>query len=210
LQGADAMGLALDEHQLDQLVQFGGLLEKWNKSFNLVSRQDISRLAARHLLDSLSAVPLLQGRRVMDLGSGAGLPGIPLSIAAPQVQFVLCDRSERRIRFLRQVIQSLELGNAEVWLGDYGQLKPPDVIFDTVVARGVATVAELWAMVHSQLAADGRLLVYESTRADPAEASHDTNRTQPESIQHCAISRHRFVIPGIEQVHSVVCVEHAE
>ena len=81
-------------------MQYAALLEKWNKSFNLISRQDIARLGARHLLDSLSGTLLLQGKYVLDLGSGAGLPGVPLAIAAPHRHFLLCDRSQRRIRFL--------------------------------------------------------------------------------------------------------------
>lgn len=194
---------------MEQLLGFAALLEKWNKTFNLVSRQDIQRLGSRHLLDSLSGLPLLQGKLVMDLGSGAGLPGVPLAIAAPHLQFLLCDRSERRIRFLRQVLQSLGLDNADVWLGDYGQQHPQDRTFDTVVVRGVATVAELWAMVHSQLAANGRLLVYESTRAEPSESLDDTSTMQPESIEQGTIRRHHIAIPGIEGAHTVVCVEHA-
>ncbi len=178
-----------------------------------MSRQDIQRLGERHLLDSLSGAQWVWGNHVMDLGSGAGLPGVPLAVALPQTQFLLCDRSQRRVRFLRQVIQALGLDNAAVWLGDYGQQYPPNAHFDTVVARGVATVEELWAMVQPQLAADGRLLVYERTRVEPVEGaheeSHENKRAKPFKLEQVAVSRHVAAIPGIERTHTLVCVEHA-
>jgi 16S rRNA (guanine527-N7)-methyltransferase len=193
------------------LLAFAALLEKWNKSFNLISRQDIQRLGSRHILDSLSGVALLRGRSVLDLGSGAGLPGVPLAIAAPERHFLLCDRSERRTRFLRQVVHGLQLSNVDVWHGDFGQHFPETQSFDTVVARGVATVAEVWAMVRSQLATDGRVLVYESTRSggDTNTGSQGEGVAQTNHLQQCIVSRFRFQIPGLAQPHTIVCVDAA-
>ena len=115
LDGARTLGVELDPTSITRLLNYTRLLERWNGAFNLVSRKDIDRLVARHLLDSLSVLPLLRGPRVMDLGSGAGLPGIPLAIACPDLSFTLVDRSDRKARFLTQVIGELDLSNVFVY-----------------------------------------------------------------------------------------------
>lgn len=197
--------LSLD--QADQLLEYGALLEKWNKAFNLVSRQDISRLYSRHLLDSLAGVPLLVGQQILDLGSGAGLPGIPLAVAKQELSFHLCDRSSRRCRFLKQVCQSLGLSNVQVWEGDFlsrelGAVTPEK--FDTIVARGVATATEVWAMVQDRLANDGRLLIYESTQLDTDVQTQGI----PEQDE-VKVSRHTYSVVGLEQTHSILRLERA-
>ena len=214
----------MSDQQIEQLLTYAALIVKWNKSFNLVSRQDVDRLGARHLLDSLAGLSLLHGTYVLDLGSGAGLPGIPLAIAAPQLSFTLCDRSERRTRFLQQVVRELNLNNVQVWCGDFGRDTLPQQQFDTVVARGVATASHVWDMVHAQLAPSGRLLVYERTQAVDERSSDEPSQdelsvdepsvdelpvdelAEKDEIQ---ISRHHFDIPGLARTHSILCVVHA-
>jgi 16S rRNA (guanine527-N7)-methyltransferase len=194
--------IELSEHQIERLQLHCDLIEKWNKAFNLVSRKDISRLAARHVLDSLCGVSLLRGMRVLDLGSGAGLPGIPLAVAAESIHFTLCDRSARRVRFLRQTIAALELSNVELWQGDFPGQVPGEVRFDTIVARAVATASAVWDMVRGHLQADGRVLVYESTKmsvgADSGGHEHGFRA-----------ARSSFNIPGLEEAHSIVCLERS-
>lgn len=152
--GAAALGVALRPEQRDALAQFATLLHRWNSAFNLVSRRDIPRLVARHLLDALSLVPMLQGRRVIDLGTGAGLPGVPLAIARPDVEFTLVDRSERRIRFVRQVTIELNLKNVAPVACDYADFRA-GTLFDTVVSRAVAKPAALWRIAANLLAPGG-------------------------------------------------------
>ena len=158
--------LALEQAQYEQLQAFAALLEKWNKSFNLISRQDIQRLGSRHLL-------------------------------------------ERRTRFLRQVVHGLQLSNVDIWHGDFGKQYPAPQSFDTVVARGVATVAEVWAMVRSRLATHGRVLVYESTRSneDTTICSNAEGMTQTDPLDQYTVSRFQFQIPGLEQPHTIVCID---
>jgi len=194
--------IALSDDQTELLRLHCELIEKWNKAFNLVSRQDVSRLAARHVLDSLCGVELLRGTKVLDLGSGAGLPGIPLAVAAPHRKFTLCDRSARRARFLKQVVMSLELQNVEVWEQDFPHQAPGDTTFDTIVARAVATASTVWDMVRGHLQADGRVLVYESTKMSVGEDSSGQNKG-------FTASRHSFDIPGLNEPHSIVCLERA-
>ncbi len=121
----------------NSLLQFAALLRRWGAAFNLVSRRDSPRLVARHLLDSLSLAPMLRGVRVVDLGTGAGLPGVPLAIACPERSFTLIDRSERRIRFVRQAVVELGLTNVVPIAIDFDDFRA-DALFDTVVSRAVA------------------------------------------------------------------------
>lgn len=187
----------MTDHQLNQLVEYAALIEKWNKTFNLVSRQDIARLYTRHLLDSLAGASMLQGPKVLDLGSGAGLPGVPLAIAAPEKSFVLLDRSSRRVRFLGQVVRNLALSNVEVIEGDFAQRIDSTELFDTITARGVTTALEVWAMVDKNVATSGKVLVYESTQIDIEE-------NQMPNLDGVTISRHTYNIPGLEQTHSII------
>ena len=104
LREAGRAGIALQPPAAQRLADFGALLLRWNRSFNLISHRDERRLLNRHLLDSLTALPWLKGHALADLGSGAGLPGIPLAIACPERNFVLIDRHEKRMRFVQQAV----------------------------------------------------------------------------------------------------------
>ena len=194
--------MVLDDGQVGRLVAYAELLIKWNKAVNLISRKDIGRLGSRHLLDSLASQPLLRGDHVLDLGSGAGLPGIPLAIVSTQIEFTLCDRSERRTRFLQHVVRELALANVQVKSGEIQRLPVADPPFDCVLARGVATGPVVWDMVLAQLAPKGRVLVYESTQSD-------LQNIELPQLDGVRISRHEFDIPGLEQTHSILCMESA-
>lgn len=201
--------MALSDSQQDQLLEYAALVEKWNKTFNLVSRQDIKRLLPRHLLDSLAGVPLLKGERILDLGSGAGLPGIPLAIAAPERSFLLLDRSSRRVRFLKQVVRNLLLDHVEVVEGDFGQMIADDDMYDTITARGVTTAPEVWAMVGKHVSAAGRILVYESTQMNIEEDEQlPAASTLADSVK-VQVDRYIYNVAGLEQRHSILIMAHA-
>ncbi len=102
-----------DQHVSDQLLHYHALLHKWNQAFNLTAVRDPLEMIDRHLLDSLSLLPYVEGKRVLDMGTGAGLPGIPLAICLPQTQFVLLDSNGKKIRFVRQAMMELGLQNVE-------------------------------------------------------------------------------------------------
>ena len=156
-----------DEQQFQQLQDYVDTLLKWNRQFNLVSRKDISRLPRRHVLDSLAALALLQPGRVLDIGSGAGLPGLVLAIASPQQQFVLIDRHTRKVRFLQQVITQLELTNVTaqvVDLDDRGQWQSDNTAgFTNVVSRAVMDLTSLWRLAAKLVEPEGQLLAYTAT-----------------------------------------------
>jgi 16S rRNA (guanine527-N7)-methyltransferase len=113
-EGLPQLGLSLSAHARGQLLRYLVLLQKWNRVYNLTAIRQAGRLVSHHLLDSLSALPHLSGPRVIDVGSGAGLPGIPLAIARPDWQVMLLDSNHKKGAFLRQALIELELPNAQV------------------------------------------------------------------------------------------------
>ena len=136
-----------------KLRAFEALIRKWNRYCGLVSKGDLRRLRERHICDSLALLPWCQGR-LLDLGTGAGLPGVPLAIARPETPVLLVERSERKSRFLRQVLIELELCNVELAVADaagYHAERP----FDTVTARALAPPPAAWQLMRPFLAADG-------------------------------------------------------
>ena len=110
-QGVMQLSLQLDESQIDQLLRFGDLIVKWNKTHNLTAITDPLGVVSKHLLDSLSISSSFPEGRALDVGSGAGLPGIPLAIVNPQQEFTLIDSSLKRIAFIREVKRELALTN---------------------------------------------------------------------------------------------------
>lgn len=152
----------LDARARKRLDAFSALVRHWNDAYSLVSRRDASRLETRHIADSLSLVPWVEGPRLGDVGSGAGLPGIPLAIAGPQWQVTLVERSARKARFLRQALIELEIENAEVVLEDARKFEP-DTPFDTVTARAVAKPGEAWEIVRPLLRPHGCALLQSSS-----------------------------------------------
>ncbi len=106
--------LQLSAQQTEALQHYADLLRKWNRSFNLVSASDLTHLESRHFLDSLAVSDYLTGQTILDVGTGAGLPGIPLAIANPERHFILMDSNGKKTRFLFQVKLALGLGNVEI------------------------------------------------------------------------------------------------
>jgi 16S rRNA (guanine527-N7)-methyltransferase len=204
LADAGRMGVTLSEQQCDALLEFADLLRRWNRAFNLISRRDIDRLLPRHLLDSLSVVPLLRGAGVMDLGTGAGLPGVPLAIACGGEQFTLVDRNERKIRFVDQAVRTLALENVSTYCGDVRDL-PADARFGSVVSRAVADIPLLWQLSASRLAPGGCLVVMH--RGQSLKAALRPQVAAPAGAE--VVERRTVVIPGLEQPHELIVLAPA-
>ena len=111
INGFEQIGISHQSEQVEQLLTYLDLLEKWNAKYNLVADSDKESMVNRHLLDSLSILPYVTGEKIVDLGSGAGLPGIPLAIFNPQRHFILIDSNGKKTRFLFQVKIALNLNN---------------------------------------------------------------------------------------------------
>ena len=155
--GLQALQLPLSVDTQERLLQFVQLLIKWNRVYNLTSVRKPDDIIARHILDSLVVVSHLAARRVLDVGTGAGLPGIPLSLACPDSEFVLLDSNNKKIRFVRQAIADLGLDNVTVEHCRVEDYRPPQA-FDVVISRAYSSLAEMYEQVAPLLAPDGRLL----------------------------------------------------
>ena len=140
--GVQQLGVSLSESQMQQLLQFVELLQKWNKTYNLTGIENPQEIISKHLLDSLSITSCLLGKNIIDVGSGAGLPGIPLAIMCPDKQFVLLDSNVKKTRFMQQVSIELGLKNTQVVHKRVEQYLP-NQIFHTLVSRAFASSKQL-------------------------------------------------------------------
>ncbi len=118
------------------------LLAKWNKTYNLSAIREPQEMVSKHLLDSLAILPWLQGRRIIDVGTGAGLPGIPLAIAQPDIHFVLLDSNGKKTRFLQEVKRQLKLDNVEIVQFRIENYRPQQG-FDTVISRAFSSLQQM-------------------------------------------------------------------
>ncbi len=151
------MGLDLPAPTCARLVAFIRLLEKWNRQYNLTAVRDPEQMIPRHLLDSLSVLPFLKGTRVLDIGTGAGLPGIPLALARPDLHFTLLDSNAKKLTFVRQALHELQIGNVSVVQARAEKFQPPEK-FDTLMARAFASLAEIVSVSAHLFAPGARLL----------------------------------------------------
>ncbi len=196
--GAEALGLRLHQTQYDQLLEYLYLLDKWGKVYNLTAIKGLSKMLHYHLLDSLSLLPSLANcRKAIDVGSGAGLPGIPLAIAMPESYWVMLDSSSRKTRFIRQAVIHCGLRNAQVVqtrVQDYHAPDSPDFI----VSRAYASLHEFCDSVAHLMAPETRLLTMKTgLRAEEAEQLDQSRfRYEEEALQ----------VPGIPEVRSVVAI----
>jgi len=134
--------LVVSEEQIDLLIQYVELLNKWNKAYNLTSVRDPSEMLIKHIMDSLMVGEVLKGEHFIDVGTGPGLPGIPLAILYPERSFVLLDSLGKRITFLRQVVFQLKLTNVtpvKTRVEDYQGEQP----FDGVLSRAFSSLNDM-------------------------------------------------------------------
>ena len=181
------MGLDLPEEQRQRLIGFLTLLLRWNRTYNLTAVRDPEAAVTRHLLDSLAVLPYLTGSPVLDLGTGAGLPGIPLAIAVPSHRFVLLDGNGKKIRFVRQAALELGLSGVEAVQARMESYRPQQK-FATIISRAVAELETLWRAAEPLLATPGRVLLMKGRRPEAELAALSAPNPQ------C----HRLSVPGLE------------
>jgi 16S rRNA (guanine527-N7)-methyltransferase len=134
--------LSIEQQSISQLVVYVDLLHKWNKTYNLTAIKDRQQMLTIHIADSLVVSPYLKHNRYIDVGTGAGLPGIPLAIYHPNKQFVLLDALGKRIRFLKQVVYELGLKNVTL-VQSRVEVYQPDKHFDGILSRGFASLKDM-------------------------------------------------------------------
>lgn len=157
IKGLRALGEDPAAHPVDTYLWFLNELTRWNKAYNLTAIRDPAQMLTHHLLDSLSVLPWLHGDRCLDVGTGAGLPGLILALARPKTHWTLLDSKSKKIRFLQHILLELKPSNIELVTArveDYH----PDQPFSTVISRAFSSLEQFRHMSAHLLATDGRLL----------------------------------------------------
>jgi len=155
--GAATLGVELDDRALARLVAYADLLDKWNRVYNLTAIRDEAKVVTHHLLDSLAVLPHLPAGSLLDVGSGGGLPGIPVAIANAQRKVTLLDSNHKKGTFLRQAVMELELDNAFVAVERIEEHRPPQA-HDVVISRAFSDLADFVIQAGPRVTRDGTLV----------------------------------------------------
>jgi 16S rRNA (guanine527-N7)-methyltransferase len=154
--GLRELGVSVGSEGLARLMEYVVLLDKWGRVYNLTAIRDAEKIVSVHLLDCLAVVPHLRGSRVLDVGSGAGLPGIPIALARPDIRVTMLDSSHKKAAFLRQAVAELQLKNAAIVCERAESWRPAER-FDCIISRAFAELSE-FARLTGHLLAPGGLL----------------------------------------------------
>ncbi len=161
----NTMGMTVTDGQQSRLLDLIALLLRWNRAFNLTAVRDPVRMVSHHLLDSLVLEPFVEGENLLDVGTGAGFPGLPLAIVQPKRHFVLLDCNGKKVRFVRQAVMELGLRNVQVVQARIESYQCEEK-FDTITARAFASLSDMLGMVRPLLSPTGKLLAAKGPRAD--------------------------------------------
>ena len=194
--GIAALQLTLNPAQCTQLLDYVQLLVKWNQVYNLTAIRNPRDMITRHLLDSLAVIPFIKGPRILDVGTGAGLPGIPLAIALPDLEFVLLDSVAKKTRFIVQAGSELGISNVEVKTQRVEKYHSLD-LFDTVISRAFSSIAEFVTVAGPLCRRDGGVLLAMKGRYPQEELS-----ALPPGFNLKDITR--LAVPGLDEERHVV------
>lgn len=195
LTGLHSLGLSLSTQIIEKLLDYLELLLVWNAKFNLTAVRDPLQMVTRHLLDSLSISPYVTGRTLIDIGSGAGLPGIPLALIEPARQVLLVDSNGKKVRFLCEAIQVLGLVNTQATWSRIEQIKQT---FDCVTARAFSTLEEMLKLGGHLLAKDGVWLAQKGRYPDAELA------TLPRTFT--VVATHKLHVPDLDAERHLVII----
>jgi len=198
--------LSLDAALAEPLLRYLGELEKWNRAYNLTAVRDPAEMVTRHLLDSLVLIRggetrfTLPATRLLDVGAGAGLPGIVLAIARPQLQVTVLDSNGKKARFMRHAVRTLGLDNVEVVEGRAEDLEA-EAPFPAVVSRAFASLADFVRLTDNALAADGQWLAMKGKLSD------SETKDIPGDVK--ILDIHRLDVPGLAEARQLVVATRA-
>ncbi len=194
--GLDTLRISVDQQKIDLLLGLLQLLQKWNKAFNLTAVTNLQQMVVWHLLDSLALSPYINGNRILDVGTGAGFPGLPLAVTNPDQHFVLLDSNLKKTRFVQQATLELGIDNVEVVhkrIQDY----QPDSQFNTVFARAVSSLADMVDNVVRLVAEDGKILLPKG----------QFPQTEIDELRDCKYSVIKLEIPGMDAQRHLVSID---
>jgi 16S rRNA (guanine527-N7)-methyltransferase len=174
--GLTALNLPTDDEKVAKLLAFIALIEKWNKAYNLTAIRRRDEMVNLHLLDSVAILPHLEGKRIIDVGTGAGLPSIPLSIFCPEIEFQLLDSNAKKTRFVQQAILELKLPNVKVTHSRVEDFEP-ELPFDTVLTRAFASLPEIVELTQHLICENGTLLCMKGQTPDDELATVNAQTT---------------------------------
>jgi len=189
------MGLTMPAAQQQKALAFLHFLEKWNNAYNLTAIRDFDGMMTHHLLDSLSIAPYIHGQRIIDVGSGAGFPGIPLALYYPQRHFVLLDSNGKKTRFLLQAKSEFDIANIDVVqmrVENYQTVS----CFDAIIFRAVKSIPEMISKTQQLCCKNGQFLAMKAVY--PAEELQ--NLSNPFTVQ--ALS-----VPGLDAKRHLIIIE---
>ncbi|MFC4765557.1 16S rRNA (guanine(527)-N(7))-methyltransferase RsmG [Dyella koreensis] len=196
--GIAALGLKLPDDAVARLLDYQALLERWNAAYNLTAIRDPAEMVTRHLLDSLAILPYVQGDTLADLGTGPGLPGIPLAIAAPGRQILLVDSNGKKVRFLREAIRALKLDGVRAM---QSRVEEVEGQFDCITARAFASLEDMLGWGGHLLAPHGIWLAMKGKQPD------DELPGVPAGF--AVQGMHALAVPGLEAQRHLVVIGRA-
>ena len=185
--GAAQLGITPTGAQIENLCAYIALLQKWNSAFNLVGTSNAQELIQKHLLDSIAIGPFIKYSPVLDVGSGAGLPGIPLAITLPKLSFRLLDANNKKVRFMRQAAIELNLSNIEIIHSRVEDYRP-DQAPRSVITRAFAPLDKALNILSTVCADNGQVLLMLGERA----------QNSPAQTTYKDITTHAIRVPGLQ------------
>lgn len=194
--GLEALSLELSDTQQQQLVDYVVMIDKWNKAYNLTSVRDPKQMMVKHILDSLAIVPHLSasaGENIIDVGTGPGLPGMPLAIAFPNKSFTLLDSLGKRVRFMTQCVHTLKLTNVtpvQSRVEEHNGEKP----YDIVLSRAFASLKDMLHWCEHLVDSDGQFLAlkgqFPQEEIDEVSDHFQVSRTENLTVPNLVGERH--------------------
>ena len=167
-QGCDLLGLNLTDQTTSRLLQYLTMLNKWNKQFNLTAIRDPEAMVVRHLLDSLAVLPHLDDKPLIDVGTGAGLPGLVIALCKPEHHITLLDSNGKKTRFLQQVVMEMQLKNVTVIQSRVENYSPED-LFDRIISRAFTALDNMVDWCQHFLAPQGEFLAMKGAYPEPGQ-----------------------------------------
>jgi 16S rRNA (guanine527-N7)-methyltransferase len=198
--GLRELSISVGSQGLARLVEYVALLDKWNRVYNLTAIRDAERIVSVHLLDCLAVVPYLRGNRVLDVGSGAGLPGIPIALARPDIRVTMLDSSHKKTAFLRQAVAELQLKNAAIVCERAESWRPPER-FDCIISRAFAELSEFVRLTGHLLAPGGLLAAMKGVHP------HGEIEKLPREFRVTEVRR--LFVPGLGAERHLVLIERS-